>query len=235
MENDLNLIDDYFNNLLQDNEKQAFEKQILTNKTLANDVAFYLQAKQLSSIEKQQNFADLHHSLSKPAAKIISFKNLRIFSAAASLILVFSMLFLFNNDQSPENYASKYVDNQLITIGTEMSDSKTNLTKAIELYNNKKYKEALDLFKTLQADSQTLEYQGLCHLQIKDYDMALKFFKDLKTDNTLLQNKGAFLEAITLLKMKKESEAKQLLKTISETENNYFGKKEAKEMLLLFE
>ncbi len=233
MKNELELIDDYFNEKLTSEAKSDFEKQLLTDNVLAKDIAFYLQAKKLGNLDKKNRFLDLHQSMSKSETKVISFKNIKIFSAAASILLIFAFIFLFNNQNSSLEYADNYIDNQLIRIETEMSTSKTSISDAIEFYNQKKYKEAQQAFATLPESPEVLEYKGLTYLQTKEYNAAQKAFHQLAQDKNILQNKGAFLEAITLLKLNKNAEAEQILKSMSETENNYFGKKEAKELLNL--
>ena len=112
-----------------------------------------------------------------------------------------------------------------------MSVSQDSLSKAREMYNQKKYSEALTQLKNIQSPL-TFEYQGLCHLQLKQYALALESFKKLSENNDILQNKGLFYQAIVLIEMEKTYEAKTILNMIK-TKPNAFGKNESIELMKL--
>lgn len=226
MKSNLEYIDDYFAELLPESEKEIFSNRIKNDDEFAKEVALYLQAKKLGHLEKKKQFAELNKSLNKqPSLSVI--KSVGSIAAAAILIIGLWTLF-FNNTQTPQEYAQNYINEKLITLDTDMSASQDSLSNAIELYNQKKYSEALSQLKNIQSPL-ALEYQGLCYLQLKQYDFALESFKKLSANDDILQNKGDFYQALVLIEMGKQADANVILRTI-ETKPNAFGKTEALEL-----
>ena len=99
---------------------------------------------------------------------------------------------------------------------------KSPIEKADELYQNKKYQDALQEYQKIMAQNQESSarsalYQkiGLCHYQLNDLDNAIKYFKLTieKTPNSqvallnlcsISAEKGDFQEAMNYLQMLKE-------------------------------
>jgi hypothetical protein len=231
MKSNLEYIDDYFAELLPTSEKETFNIRIKNDDEFAKEVALYLQAKKLGHLEKKKQFYDLNKSLNKqPLLSVV--KGLGAITAAAILIIGLWTLF-FNNTQTPKEYAQNYINEKLISLDTEMSVSQDSLSKAVELYNKKKYSEALTQLKNIQ-NPLALEYQGLCYLQLNQYIFALESFKKLSANNDILQNKGYFYQALVLIEMGKQADANVILRKI-ETKPNAFGKVEAFELSKLIE
>lgn len=231
MKSNLEYIDDYFAELLPESEQEIFNNRIKNDDVFAKEVALYLQAKKLGHLEKKKQFQELNKSLNKQSSLSVV-KGLGSIAAAAILIIGLWTLF-FNNTQTPQEYAQNYINAKLITLDTDMSASKDSLSNAVELYNHKKYSEALSQLKNIQSP-QALEYQGLCYLQLKQFDLALESFKKLSENNDILQNKGYFYQSLVLIEMGNIKEAKTILDTIK-TKPNVFGKMEALELSKLIE
>jgi hypothetical protein len=226
MKSNLEYIDDFFAELLPESEKEVFNQRIKNDDEFARDVALYLQAKKLGHFEKKKQFYEFGKTLNKqPSLSVV--KGLGSIAAAAMLMIGLWTL-LFNNTQTPHEYAQNYINEKLTTLDTEMSDSQDSLSNAVELYNQKKYSDALTQLKNMQSPL-TFEYQGLCYLQLKQYALALQSFKKLSENNDILQNKGYFYQVLVLIEMKKTNDAKTILDTIK-TKPNAFGKTEALEL-----
>ena len=205
METNLKNIAAYFEGQLSDSERKAFESDLKTNTALAKEVAFYVQAKQaakqLAIQERKAEFEDLR----------TQYKNTRTVAlwpwtgalAAACVVLVGSWLF-FNQPNTSE-LANNYIKNDIAQISLTMGADVDSIQTGIELYNDKKYTEALSIFMALNPKTNDeavfkLEYTGLSQLQLGQYEKAISSFQTLAQKQNVVNNKGKFYEALTLMK-----------------------------------
>jgi tetratricopeptide (TPR) repeat protein len=247
MSDTLEYIESYFKNTLRDEERTAFEARCETDKAFANEVAFYIAARQALREEllKQKAGDWKAGSISEEeVAPVISVSKRSLFSrwityAAAACLLLAASVYLFETNKSPKSFASNYIHDTYDNIGQTMDASHDSLQVGIAAYNNKEYDKALRYFQGVEkrdpANSDAKKYAGLAYLQQKDYSKAIQKFDELANMKGLFSNSGDFLKAVTLMERNKpndKEEAKRLLqKVVNENESD---KKEAEEIIKKF-
>lgn len=227
MSETLEYIDDYFNQVLNPEQRKQFEERCSTDNSFAEEVAFYVMtrgaAREALLEEKQKQWKSTEATvqklyLDKPVKKsfILRFAP---YAAAACLLFVLAFYFLFTR-QTPQSIAANYLKENYSDIKHYMDASKDSLQLGISAYNDKNYKRALVLFTSVkQKDSASYDakkFTGLTYLQLKDYDKALLCFKELSALKTPY-NAGDILQASTLLQRNAtgdEEAAKSLLQKV---------------------
>jgi tetratricopeptide (TPR) repeat protein len=245
MENYLEYIDAWFKHTLSGEEQKQFEKKISEDKVFAEEVAFYLAAKQVLNEEviqeKKEWFRELaaRHSSITPIIKQAPVKKIiiyRLAAAAAIIGVIFLSWYLFlQKPASPNELADNYIKTQLLNQDINMG-SADSLQNAIGLYNNGKLDSALLQFESiLQRDSSNFsakELAGIVYLRLNNYDKALDYFRRLEKDSSYITNPAIFYQAITLMKRNQPGDklqAQQLLTQVSE--HNLEGKETADQWL----
>jgi len=241
MQGNLEYIESYFKQDLNEDERTAFETKCETDKAFANEVAFYITAKQVlreTLLEQKTGEWKKDAEEETPVISIAKKSTLLrwvAYAAAACLLLTVS-LFLFEAKDSPQKLASAYVSKIL---SQTMDASHDSLQLGIAAYNNKEYDKALQLFEgvaqrdLLNGDAK--KYTGLTYLRQSNYEKALEQFDALANMQGLHSNPGNFLKAVTLLERNNpgdKDEAKILLqKVVTEKED---GSEEAAAWLKKF-
>ncbi len=208
MEN-LDYIDEYFKGEISGEKKQQFEKRIMEDASFADEVAFYISAngviKNQAVLEKKQRFKELYQQQQKviPLHKE-PVKMVWRYMAAASVVAAVMIMYLFlNRDINPRELADSYIQKNWQTIGVKMATKQDSLQSAIEIYNDAKFKEALEKFEMILKNNpgsqKATEYAGITSLQLSNYAKALQYFSILAAD-TSYSNPGKFYKAITLLR-----------------------------------
>jgi len=209
MEN-LDYIEDYFKGEISGEKKQQFEKRIMEDASFADEVAFYISAngviKNQVVVEKKQRFKELYQQQQKviPLHKE-PVKMIWRYMAAASVVAAVMIMYLFlNRDTNPRELADSYIQKNWQTIGVKMATKQDSLQSAIEIYNDGKFKEALEKFEMILKNNpgsqKATEYAGITSLQLSNYAKALQYFSLLAADTSLYSNHGKFYKAITLLR-----------------------------------
>ena len=232
MENYLEYIDAYFNQTLSPEEARQFERRILENKEFADEVAFYLSAKQALREqviqEKKEGFKQLlaqnsslmevHHT-----GRVRKMWVYRLSAAAAILICVFFAWYLFfPKSASPQQMADNYINENLKTLGVTMGTERDSIQNGLRLYNEEQYDSAIQQFETiLQKDTGNYvakRYLGIVYLRVGNYDKSLQYFQQLE-NYSLYSNPGIFYQSLTLLKRNQpgdKQKARQLLQRVVE-------------------
>ncbi len=148
----LDIIANYLNNKLGEEEKNDFEKELKSNTSLKSDTDNLSLVKQIAKRSRILNEAKLiHHreieSLKKPTSKVITLVKIASFAAAASLVF---MIYLGNSDV-------KYIEISSVERGqgTQQSALK-NFEKGIDFLKQNKNAEALVEFDYV-VDNQNIE------------------------------------------------------------------------------
>jgi len=247
MNENLEFIEAYFENKLDDSQKEIFERRCARDEDFAGEVAFYITSREAirQSLLEQKNQlwtnteADSARSASNNIAPVkkINFRKWLPYAAAACLLLAVAAYF-FNRTETPQQLANKYVQRALISISQTMDGSKDSLQKGISFYNRGEYDSALYLFQNIyQAhpdEANAKEYSGRAYLMKKNYDEALMHFDEL-AKKKLFSNPGIFLKAVTLLERNKKGDkeaAKELLEQVRD--QHLEGAREAAEWLRLW-
>jgi tetratricopeptide (TPR) repeat protein len=245
MQNYLEYIDAYFQRTLEPEEIKRFENKITEDKEFADEVAFYLSAKQSlraeADLEKKVRFRELL-AQERPVIDINQHRSpkriwlYRVSAAAAVLICVFFAWYFFfsNNGVAPQQMADKYINENFKTLSVTMG-KKDSLQEGLRLYNEGQYNSALRQFESMsQRDENNYLYKnyiGIIYLRLGNYDKALQYFRQFEND-TLYSNPSKFQQALTLLKRNlpgDKQKAKELLQQVND--NNLEGKETAQKWL----
>ena len=246
MEDYLEYIDAYFQRMLDPEEIKRFEQRIAEDPEFADEVAFYLSAKQSLKVEADREKKEWFRELLAQQRPLIdinqyrSAKRIWIYraSAAAAVIVCafFAWYFFFSNNsattqQMADNYVNENFKNLPVTMSAELDSTQTGL----RLYNEGKYDSALSLFEMIsQRDSRNdllKKYLGIVYLRLANYDKALLYFRFLE-NYSLYSNPAIFYQALTLMKRNQSGDkekAKQLLQQV--VEGNLEGKTVAQRWL----
>lgn len=231
MQNYLEYIDAYFQRTLDPEEIKRFEQKIAEDKEFADEVAFYLSAKQSLKAEADQEKKEWFRELlaqQRPVIDINHYRSgrrvwiYRVSAAAAVIVCAFVAWYFFfsSNSATPQQMAESYIDENFktlsITMGTELDSTQTGL----RLYNERKYDSALIIFETIgQRDTgnyKVKNYLGIIYLRLGNYDKALQYFKQFE-NYTLEANPSQINQALTLLKRNlpgDKQKAKELLEHV---------------------
>ena len=245
MENHTEYIDDYFTGNLNPEERKHFEKQMETDKNFAEQVAFYLAAKQALKEELAEEKKEWFRELASQNATIsektrsAQVRKMWVYRLAAAAVFVgivfFSWsLFFQTSSTSPNLLADQYISSKLENLSITMG-AKDSMQEGLGYYNEKKYTAALQRFELIiKGDTSNYtakQHAGECSLMLGNYDKALSYFQQLST-YTLYANPAIFYQALTLMKRNQpgdKEEAKRLLKQVSD--NNLAEKETADQWL----
>ena len=157
-------------------------------------------------------------------------------AAACILVLVFAWPSI--NDSNPntlaqlvqEHSSKDFLRNREVKRGSNM-DSEFRVT-AIQLYNDKKYKEALESYNSVEnLNNEDQFWMAMATFYSKEYISSENLFKDLMGTNELkYQDEVKWYYALSLLQNGKNKEAKQVLSQL-----NRWKSKEAKELIKILE
>jgi len=224
MDNNLEYIDDYFQNQLNSQQRQEFETRCLSDKMFAEEVAIYVSTREalrqnlLEEKKKQwstllppeiltdekaspKTTTDLHE---KAPVKRMHLRKWLTLAAAACTIAALFIYPILNGDSAREDI-QEYVQNEL-TISSTMDASRDSIQAGINAYKNKNYQDAIRIFGSIYAsnpaDQQTLKYLGQAYLKNRNFEDALKSFEEL-SQRQLRSNAGPFLMGITLMERNK--------------------------------
>jgi len=245
MEDYTEYIDDYFNQKLTTEEIKQFEEKIATDQDFAEQVAFYISAKQMLKQEvikeKKEWFRQLaggnkavvYEYRRAPVKKMWVY---RLAAAAAVLIIVFmGWNLFFNKSVDTQNLADKYIQEKLTNQSVTMGTTENSIQQALQLYNEGQLDTSLKMFESIiQRDSSNFDakkFAGIVYLRLGNYDKALLYFQQLEK-YSLNTNPAALYYALTIMKRNRpgdKDQARQMLQQI--VNNDLAGKETAQEWL----
>jgi tetratricopeptide (TPR) repeat protein len=242
MENYLEYIDAYFQRTLDPEGIKRFEQKIAEDPDFADEVAFYLSAKQSLKEQADQEKKEWFRQLLAQQTPVININErkqgkriwmYRVSAAAALIVCVFLAWFIFfSKSASPQQMADYYINDNLKTLGVKMGE-KDSLQEGLRLYNEGQYNSALQQFESMnQRDTANYllkNYIGIVYLKLGNYEKALQYFRQFEND-TLYANPSLFYQALTLLKRNlpgDKAKARELLQQVrdNDLEGNEFAQK----------
>lgn len=242
MEN-MELIACFFEGTTTEEQKRFFERKILDDSDFANDVAFYISAKEALNQElleqKKQRFREMY-TLEMAEKKRTPLRAFWHYPAAATVvgIMVFVSWFLMGNQPSVQQLTGKYVEKNFRELHVKMG-VEDSLQLGLKMFNDQKFSEGLIIFRNLMdahpGDIEIKKYAGITSLRIGDYNKAIYYFSLLEKQPNLFSNPGKFYKAISLLKRNAGGDktyAEILLREV--VDQNLEGKQEAAEWLKRF-
>lgn len=220
-------IDDYFKDLLTGEQKLHFEQRITSDTSFAEEVAFYISANSLFKgqleEEKKSRFRELYEQAKEGKGIVRPVRRWwpYIAAAAAVLIVLAGLWWIFIRQAGPEQLADEYIRQNLLTQGVSMSSKPDKMQNALNTYNSGNLPEALRQFEQIlrkdESNYKAKEYAGLVCLRLKEYDPALQYFQQLATYTGLYANRALLYQSLTLMKRNRPGDAqkaKQLLQQV---------------------
>jgi len=245
MQNYLEYIDAYFQRTLDPEEIRRFEQKIAEDPGFADEVAFYLSAKQSLKAEADREKKEWFRQLAAEKTPVVDINQYRsssrkvwmyrVTAAAAVIVCAFFVwYFVFSKTSSPRQMADNYISENFKNLSVTMGE-KDSLQEGLRLYNDGQYDAALRQFESIarrNTESSSIEkYIGITYLRLKNYDSALQYFQKFQND-TLYANPSLFYQALTLLKRNlpnDKAKARELLQQVRD--NDLEGKEFAQKWL----
>lgn len=235
-------IESYFQQSLTAEEKRNFERRCEEDESFAQEVAFYVSARQVLKSEllqrkqaqwKEKTYNEEALISTVPLKKIFHIKRW-IYAAAACIILALS-IYLFEQPRVTQQIAKAYINENYAVLSHTMGRDKDSIELGIEAYDNANFDKALSFFEGVAkkdpGNSYAKQYAGLVYLRTENYDKAIEQF-DALAGMHLFSNPGIFLKAIALMERNNDGDketAKILLQRVAK--ENLEGAKQATEWL----
>ena len=238
-ENDIDLIEAYLRGTLNEQELAAFQKRREDDPAFDREVIDYSQIiNQIRSTHEQDFMNKLRHWDSeienRQEAKVIPFR--RIFLIAASaLLLAIAGLYVFRNSQSDHEQLFQEYFQPYENVISERSGKNDSEQKGMDLYDQKKYEEAivqLKLAATEDSNNASLAcYLGIAYLAAGHVQEAKTTFDAIvKNDHSLFKEVAEWNLAMIYLKLDDEASLKKALGVIIEQrDHQYYA--QAKDLL----
>lgn len=259
MEDDI-LIDNYLKGLLSEKEEQAFRVRLSLDASfkeqfdleyklfnaLNEDSWSYIE-RNSPEVDEYKNLLEgddmmaLKKTLSETNEAINSKtssnrRNIFIYLAAASVVLFLGFQIFFNQDMSNQELYDSYVGLDDLPSFVSRSDAPNSLSKAQELFEDGKFKDAISIFELEQNGNnniaQILIYKGLAYTELGEFDEAQLTFDKLINSNLLDAEKGYWYKGLSYLKSDQVEEAKTIFQKI--LAENLYNKSKAEELLDTF-
>jgi tetratricopeptide (TPR) repeat protein len=249
----LDYIESFFAGRCTETERQQFEERCVRDEAFAQEVALYIQARQLLKEEllaaKKAEWLAAEPGAGQKGGGGVSdggFKRqkrglVRILymASAAAAVVILLFVYLVTGPQGPRKLAGEYIHTHYDRLSQTLDGTRDSLAQGITAYNNRAFTQALDLFTALAHDhagnTDARLYSGLTYLRLKNYDQALQEFDTLANMSSLYSNPGPFLKAVTLLERNAAGDretARAILQDV--VRRNLDGSREAGEWLKRF-
>ena len=251
----LDLMDQYLRGKLSDSEKKAFEKRIATEEDLQEEVLIHQQLLTIHNQEKiafnnssyQQELVQMMETLqeednTKLSQKIrtigknqqqIATHRLRrkktvnwLYSVAASIVVLISLVFIFNTPKDLPDYYQNYVNWEELPSFTVKGDPEELFEKGEVFFKNKEYKNAIATLAIIEPEDKwypfALLYLGASYDQLNENEKAIATFQKLASLTTSEESsKGYWYQLLLYLKTNQKEKALEMKAKILENPNHY--------------
>jgi tetratricopeptide (TPR) repeat protein len=230
------LIDNYLSNNLSNEEKLAFEQQVATNPQLAEELAIY----KAINDTMQQNVAGNENLFKETIAplqqqyfnntdaKVVTMPTNKakvrkmIFgaiAAAAILIIVFTLVPIGGSKQSSDELYAQYATHEIIENTVRGTNEKNYLQLGTDLYNTKKYAEAIPyLEKVKDSSAQAMLLLGISYTQTNNIINAHISYDNIIKGESVFKEKAIWYKALAYLKNKELANCKTQLNKLLNSE-----------------
>jgi tetratricopeptide (TPR) repeat protein len=234
------LIERYLSNKMTEPEVKEFQNRLQSKAKFASEYEKTIAAHQLITeagrLNLKQKLEDFDAD-TKPeiaASKVLPLWIKPVLRIAAVFLVSFGIYqFVFNQSVTTNDIYNDYfvVYNSPSAIRDSETKTKINWQNASQLYQDKKYSEAIAFF--IKAESETPNYQVSFYKAMSyvsqykpNFDKALQNFETvLKTDNDY-QQQALWYKALILLKLNDKENAFKIFKSIVKSKSYNFKKAE---------
>ena len=215
------LINNYFEKTLSADDQILFDSLMESDVDFAKEVAFQKNLKKAITLNER---ADLKKKLASFETKKPKIKVLRVFYAAASIVLLVGLGFYFTQNSNKTLYDDYYQSYPNVVAPTVRGENKEDAkSDAFYQYDSGNYQQSLELFSKIYAtekDDYALFYKAMSQMELKKIKDAINTFNqfDLTKNNAFTPFVKWYL-ALAYLKDNQKEKAMPLIKELSETEN----------------
>ena len=238
-EEDIDLIEAYLRGTLDGQALAAFQKRRMDDPEFDREVTDYSQIINQIETTQQKNFVNKVKGWdseieNRQEAKVIPLRT--IFSIAASVLLLTLVgVYLFRNSQPDHEQLFQEYFQPYENVISERSGRDDNLRRGMELYDQKKYDEAiiqLKLAVSEDADNPSLKcYLGIAYLAEGHTQEAKTIFEEMVHDHhQLFREVAEWNLALTYLKLNNEVLLKKALEEIVR-QNDHQYREQAADLL----
>ncbi len=226
------LFDDYLQDSLSPEDKQAFEKKLAENNLFREqfntykEISGYLEHKfspertTLEKTLKQTGNKYFGDSTQKEKSKIFKLSPWQ-YSIAASVMLLIGFYFL--NLNSKLSYAD-YAFSEKINL-VERNTPNELLKNAEKAFNSKNYEQAIVYFDSIlkrNTDNSEIQfYKSIALIETNHFSEADSLLSKLSLSTSVFKDKALFYKALSKLKQKDKQASKTLLKQVSKNAEEY--------------
>jgi len=215
------LIDSYLTGRISDEENQELtelRKQTEFEEEFKFRQEAFITAKQLG----RESLKERLKNLDQPT-KVVRFRNWWAL-AAAMILLLLAVPFLFNQPSAQDLYAENYqpFTNVLAPINRS-ADEKSDLHPAFIHYQRGEYSEAREEFQDLEKKFPAVAiYIGVTYLEEDNFDTAISVLEPIsKDENARFQNEATWYLGMAYLAKSDEEKAISVLKKISSEDHAF--------------
>lgn len=240
-------IEAYFQRTMVEKARTIFEERIIADKEFADNVAFYIAARNVLKQEliQKKNVEWIGEYMNNeltpnlaPVKKIVVNKWWS-YVAAACILLFVAFYFFEKRNGTPQQIASNYVTHNFSHISLTMDGAKDSIGLGKAAYNNKNYDNALQYFVSVanahSDNNDAKKLAGIVYLFTGNYDNALQKFDELANVKGLFSNPGVFYKAVALMQRNKGNDLNDARKLLQQVVNeNLDGRSDAEEWLKKF-
>lgn len=234
----------YLTGEMEAEEREAFEKACQEDETFAQEVKLYLKSVQEIRYEGQESlrtelkerFNNLDLAIPGRKREIFSWS----YVAAAAIALIVLGLWLWQPSKkeayTPEELYSMYMDEAFVSQfrSLEGDSLSEQWQKVLDLVEDSLQADAIPLIDSLMKDSSFVSryggrarlYQGHAYMYMENFEAALQSFELLSEENPYY-DQILWYKALSLLRVGKGQEARDILQEIAGNEFHYKRKEAA--------
>jgi Tfp pilus assembly protein PilF len=228
---DIDLAKKYLQVKMSAEESASFEKNLASDPQFREDFEFNKDLLDSMCIHYKSvlkgKLQDLEVSEDKPGKQLKQryFFRLSGIAAALALMIVAVYTLWFNQPDAQEVFNQYYTPYYNIMDGAERSVDNESGHLAMRLYDQKQYKEALQVFREAIAqnpeDTVLVFYKALSHLSIAQTDAAMVDLKMVSESNHELHEAAQWYLGLAYLQKGDATNAKQLFENIKNSDSSY--------------
>ena len=211
-------------------EQKAFEEEMHKDEALKKEVELYLEVNTSLKIQLHpdegetalrttlEEMNDQYFSSGKQKARVIPFRPLNRWMAAAAAVLIIAAAGILFWSPWKKDLYKQYAYTEMPSV-TERGEPGDSLLKEVtENFNNKKYSQTLSLFEAiLKIDSQSVYihyYYGIALQEDDQFEKSRTELTPLYTGHSLFKYEAAFYMALSYLKQKDKDSCREWLEKI---------------------
>ncbi len=211
-----NLINGYFEGILNETERQEFEKLRSEDAAFSEEIAFRKSVQRAISREERAKTKSMLQSFERDKKQRLVAMRKWISVAAMFLLVGVLTIWWYNQGHSTDKLYDRYYQTfpnmvQPLVRGEHMSDE---WSQAFRAYDGGDYEEAAKLF-SVTGDVRGRFYGALSEMELGEHKKALVIFEGLDVSDTYLKSYILWYKALNLVKLNRKKEAQEILSQLA--------------------